>query len=124
MLVALCRAAPSQPVNLIVDSQLLKQTFEEWLPKRKKKGTVHELKNLDLILIGDFLVQHLQTRCTLTFHHIRSHKPCPPSDPPLAPEEKWTLMKWLMNNEADVLAGEGQQASSLEVNPPFWFPHR
>jgi uracil-DNA glycosylase len=124
MLVAVCRAAPSAPVHVVVDCNLLKQTYEKWLPARKKKGTVSGLKNLDLVFIGDVLLQQVRARCPLTIHHINSHQKCPKSDPPLTPEESWALMQWLLNDEADVLAGEGQSEAGLVISPPFWFPHR
>lgn len=90
---------PSESVYIVSDSNLTIKTLTEWLPNRKKKNTAHQLKNYDLVMIADCLLQILKSICSVEFIHINSHQREPDDKDSLA----WLL--WYGNNIADRLAG-------------------
>ena len=61
-------------VIIVSDSLLCIKTFNEWLPARRKKNTAHELKNFDLISIGEILLEECKKlNFNIKFVHINSH---------------------------------------------------
>lgn len=56
--------------HLVSDSNILVQTFLDWLPKRKAKGTANQLKNYDLVQIIDALTQQIEVK----WEHVRGHQ--------------------------------------------------
>jgi ribonuclease HI len=92
--------APS-PKNYIIysDSMICINTINSWYDNRKRKGTLKEFKNLDLLDIMMTLKETAKERhINVLYMHTRSHQK-KPTDP-----EK--LIIWLGNDKADKLAEE------------------
>lgn len=87
------------PIEIVIDSKLVLQTLEEWLPTRQAAGTTHKLQNLDLVLYCAKLLASLRQRTEVRFTHVHSHRPRPSGD------DKRELFLWALNNRADRLAG-------------------
>ena len=60
-------------VEIVSDSLISIKTFEEWLPKRKTKGTASEMANYDLIEEIDELLTANRKIKKITFTHVYSH---------------------------------------------------
>ena len=86
-------------IEVVSDSNLCIQTLTAWLPARQKKGTAHELKNLDLVLIAAELLARLRARGAVAFRHVNSHVRFPAGAGAL---ERFL---WAGNDAADRLAG-------------------
>jgi ribonuclease HI len=88
-------------VTVYSDSDITVKTINEWLPTRRKKGTVHELKNPDLLCIAEALLTILRRRCAgFSLRHVRAaHKRAKPAAP-------YDLMLWHGNNVADRLCAD------------------
>lgn len=84
-------------VELITDSLISVNTFNDWLPTRRKKNTAHELKNFDLLIIGEYLLNEIkQLYESVNIIHVKSHQPKPhPS------EGTRKLFIWMGNQFAD-----------------------
>jgi ribonuclease HI len=84
-------------VELITDSLISVNTFNDWLPTRRKKNTAHELKNFDLLIIGEYLLNEIkQLYKSVNIIHVKSHQPKPhPS------EGTRKLFIWMGNQFAD-----------------------
>lgn len=85
-------------ITIVSDSNLCIMTMTEWLPTRKRKGTAAELKNFDLVMIADELLQDLRAGNQVRFVHVRSHKKAP------ADHTSEAYTNWLINDMADKLA--------------------
>lgn len=84
-------------VELITDSLLCVNTFNDWLPNRRKNGTAHELKNYDLLIIGEFLLDEIKKIYkSVNIIHVNSHQPRP-----LVHEGTRKLFIWMGNQVAD-----------------------
>jgi ribonuclease HI len=97
-LLTLVRSKTTAPVEVISDCNLFIQTMLDWLPKRKRKGTEHELKNYDLVHIADVLMSQFKD---IKLTHVRSHNKNPP-----APSASMKYMAYLGNDIVDVRASE------------------
>ena len=75
---ALVKSRVSGPVEIVSDSQLVINTLLIWLPKRKLKGTANELKNFDLVLVCERLMNKLNVNATLKLSHVAAHQRKPP----------------------------------------------
>jgi ribonuclease HI len=99
----LLRARVRGRVEVVSDSNLFIQTIEEWLPKRKTKGTERQLKNYDLVEIADTLVRLLRDgpdACTaLALTHTSSHQKEPPASAPARER-----LIWIVNDRVDKIA--------------------
>ena len=88
-------------VAVVSDCNLFIQTMESWLPARRRKGTAAELKNYDLVCIGEALLAALRAACLgVTLTHVRSHQKRPP---PTA--DATTRAFWHGNDRVDRVAG-------------------
>jgi ribonuclease HI len=85
-------------ITIVSDSNLCIKTMTDWLPTRKRKGTEAELKNFDLVMIADELLQDLRANNQVRFVHVRSHRKAPVDHL----SEAYT--HWLINDMADKLA--------------------
>ena len=72
-LLALVSCYAVGPIEIISDSELCIKTITVYYPNRLSKGTISELKNLDLIQIAMALIDKLNSRTTVSFIHTRSH---------------------------------------------------
>jgi len=84
-------------VDVYSDSLISVKTFNIWLPNRMKKGTSHEMKNFDLLIIADYLFDEIKKKYKLVnLKHIKSHqvRPC-------ESEGTRALFLWLGNQIAD-----------------------
>jgi ribonuclease HI len=97
------------PVTIVSDSMLCIRTIKEWLPNRRKKNTIHELKNLDLVLITEALMNELNSLTKVVLWHVRSHKKAPPRSGP-------TYAYWKGNDQVDRLATRAVNGDLLEGN--------
>ena len=61
-------------IEIVSDSLISIKTFEEWLPKRKAKGTASEMMNYDLIYKIDQLLTDNRKIKNVKFTHVNSHK--------------------------------------------------
>lgn len=87
-------------VIIVSDSLLCIKTFNEWLPARRKKNTAHELKNFDLISIGEILLEECKKlNFNIKFVHINSHLSEPVNSNSKEYNEKHFL--WKGNKLAD-----------------------
>ena len=78
-LLALLRGRAIGVVELVSDSNISVKTLREWLPARLAKGTAHELKNFDLVMIAWRLLAALRAQAvSVELTHTRSHQPPPP----------------------------------------------
>lgn len=110
-LLLLLRSEVRGRCEIVTDSKLFRDTMEEWLPARRRKGTAAELKNFDLVEIAEALLARLRARVSVSFAdtgvaitHVRSHRP----EPPREPRREWVL--WRGNQLADELAAASQQS--------------
>jgi ribonuclease HI len=96
------------PVTIVSDSLLCIKTMNDWLPNRRKKNTLHELKNLDLVLITERLLNQLQSLTTVVLRHVRSHRE--------QPSEKYgySYICWKGNDQADRLATKAVKDQFIE----------
>jgi uracil-DNA glycosylase len=66
------------PVEVVADSELVVKTLEDWLPKRRAKGTAHELKNFDLVEVCEALLAALRRQAlAVRLTRVDSHQPRP-----------------------------------------------
>lgn len=89
-------------IEIYSDSLICIKTFNIWLPNRKKNGTENELKNLDLIIIADYLYSCIKKMYkSVKLIHVKSHQTRPH-------ESKGTksLFIWLGNNFVDKQCSE------------------
>ncbi|VVB71111.1 Uracil-DNA glycosylase [uncultured archaeon] len=99
-------------VVIISDSKICISTFTEWLKKRKQEGTVNELKNLDLVLLGDKLLHRLKKQALkVKFIHINSHQP--------EPEESLAKLYWKGNKKVDEMATKCLTAGKNQIQTNF-----
>lgn len=115
LLLVICRAGLTKRVEIVSDSNLFIQTMEEWLPKRRRKGTAGQLKNFDLVEIAERLLAIARSRAEVRLTHVRSHQPPPPQG-----TREYAL--WKVNGVADELAGGGVGQPARTIARPFWFP--
>ena len=103
-------------VEVYSDSEISVKTFNIWLPDRRKKNTAHQMKNLDLLIIAEYLLDELNKKYKLVkLIHTYSHQ-----DRPLESEGKRKLFVWLGNQFADrqctiLLNGEDYDAEDNNV---------
>ena len=84
-------------VEIYTDSLICLKTFNEWLPKRRKNNTVHELKNFDLLIIAEYLLDEVKKiYLAVNIIHVKSHQPRPHEN-----EGTRKLFIWLGNQFAD-----------------------
>jgi uracil-DNA glycosylase len=74
-------------IVLISDSKLFIKTMTEWYPKRKREGTTHEFKNLDLIEIAVAIVELLKKKNT-QINFVHCHASHDAKSIPTEPDEK------------------------------------
>ena len=86
-------------VEIVSDSRISIMTLTTWLPARQKKNTVHELKNIDLVVMAAQLLEQLRTHCTVEFRHVNSHRAAPVG------AGDYEMFLWAGNGAADQLAG-------------------
>lgn len=116
LMLHIARMRQAAPVVVVLDSKLLIDTLEAWLPGWRKKGTLHEKKNVDLVLIADELLQLARRSAKVNLVHIRSHRAPPPV------EDTQNHLYWSLNDQADRLAGQGENLPAM-VQHNTWFPH-
>jgi uracil-DNA glycosylase len=88
--------------EVVSDSMLCVKTLTEWLPARRRKGTAHELENLDLVEIAEALLSALRARAaSVTLTHVRSHQRAPTNG------QSREFFLWKGNSAADGLAASG-----------------
>jgi ribonuclease HI len=61
-------------IEIVSDSLISIKTFNEWLPKRKTKGTASEMMNYDLISEIDTLLTENGKVKNVKFTHVNSHR--------------------------------------------------
>lgn len=84
-------------VEIYTDSLICLKTFNEWLPARRKNNTAHELKNFDLIIIAEYLLDEVKKiYLAVNIIHVKSHQPRPHES-----EGTRKLFIWLGNQVAD-----------------------
>ena len=89
-------------VEIVSDCNLFIQTMEKWLPARRKKGSERELKNYDLVHIGDVLLSQLKASigpAGVKLVHVHSHQ----KRPPLGACPK-AHTRWAGNDKVDKIA--------------------
>lgn len=93
----LCEDVNKNTVEIYTDSLICVNTFNKWLPDRKKNNTAHELKNYDLIIIAEFFLDEITKKYkSVNIIHIKSHQPRPHEN-----EGTRKLFIWLGNQFAD-----------------------
>jgi len=101
LLLLLLRGLGRGETRLVSDSKILVQTLNSWLPARRRAGTAHQLKNYDLVVVLEALLEALRAEVhSAFFAHIHSHQPRPPGGTPLIDRAEW-----FGNAKADALAG-------------------
>lgn len=89
-LLALLKGCAIGNVEIISDSKISVNTLSTWLPNRIKKGTSHEMKNLDLLMISWELLASLRKQCkSVIFTHTNSHTRQPPISAPSRERYIW-----------------------------------
>jgi len=84
-------------IEIYSDSLLCINTFNTWLPNRRKNNTAHELKNFDLLLIGEELLNAIKEKYkSIKLLHVKSHQ-----QKPLESEGKKKLFIWMGNQFVD-----------------------
>jgi ribonuclease HI len=84
-------------VEIYTDSLICLKTFNEWLPTRRKNNTAHELKNFDLLIIAEYLLDEIKKIYkSVNIVHVKSHQPRPHES-----EGTRKLFIWLGNQVAD-----------------------
>jgi hypothetical protein len=84
-------------VEIYTDSLICVKTFNEWLPNRRKNNTAHELKNFDLLIIAEYLLDEInKIYKSVNIIHVKSHQPRPHES-----EGTRKLFIWLGNQVAD-----------------------
>jgi ribonuclease HI len=84
-------------VEIYTDSLICVNTFNEWLPTRRKNNTAHELKNFDLLIIAEYLLDEIKKiYLSVNIIHVKSHQPRPNEY-----EGTRKLFIWLGNQAAD-----------------------
>jgi uracil-DNA glycosylase len=112
---ALLRGCAAGRVELVTDSKISARTLDTWLPARLKKGTSHELKNLDLVMVAWRLLELLRARAAeVALTHVHSHRPAPPPD---APSRSRVL--WLGNRRADAHAAAALARAAEREIPDY-----
>lgn len=116
LLLLMLRGGVRGRAEIISDCNLFIQTMEDWLPRRRQKGTAAQLANFDLVaiaeaLLGAFRAQSAGVRLT----HIRSHQKKPPATDPRA------LALWHGNDSVDKEAGaltanDGAEGPTFELS--------
>jgi ribonuclease HI len=87
------------PIILVYDSEYAFNSLTKWYPARLSKGTESELKNLDLIQIGYWLLEKVtKLASSVTFVHQPSHQKSPMDD------TSDSMIYWKGNKRADELA--------------------
>ena len=80
---ALLRGRARGPVEVVSDSNISVQTLLAYLPARLAKGTEHELKNFDLVMVAWRLLSTLRAQAaSVAITHVRSHQAPPPASAP------------------------------------------
>jgi uracil-DNA glycosylase len=115
LMLALGRLQSSAPKTVILDSNLVIQTLQEWLPGWRKRGVVQSKKNPDLVLIADALWNEVKKTSAVELKHINSHRKAPPK------EQQQDYLNWYLNDRADKLAGEGEKLPAIRLQGA-WFP--
>lgn len=91
LLLLLLRSGIRGDVEIVFDTKLFVESLLSWLPKRRKEGTMGEMKNLDLLLIAEALHKNLSAQCNkLDIIHIKSHQKEPVGGD-LIQKERWKL---------------------------------
>jgi ribonuclease HI len=94
---ALTADAINNTVEVYSDSEISVNTFNIWLPDRRKKNTAHQMKNFDLLIIAEYLLDEINKRYkSVKLIHTYSHQ-----DKPLESQGKRKLFIWLGNKFAD-----------------------
>jgi len=107
-LLGLIRGCALGITEIITDSKICVDTLLSWLPTRIKKGTDHELKNHDLIMIAWRLLSKLRCQAShVILTHTRSHQRKPPASAPVR-----VRFVHRGNEIADEHAGEALRISS------------
>jgi len=97
VLLFLLRGRVRGRVEVVSDCNLFIQTMESWLPARKRKGTEAQLKNFDLVKIGEALLDALKKGCEgVRLTHVNSHQKRPGDGTP--PKER---AFWYGNDRVD-----------------------
>ena len=106
--------------EIVSDCNLFIQTMEKWLPARRKKGSERELKNYDLVHIGDELLSRLKAGtgpAGIKLVHVNSHQVRPP--PGAGPKAQ---ILWAGNERVDTIAvaalGPNSQHFRLTTHTP------
>lgn len=114
---ALLRGFALGPVVVYTDSNLCVQTLNDWLPKRRRKGTAGELKNQDLLAIAEPLMEAVKARAAaFSLEHVpASHDAALP-----AGATDLEKLKWGGNDTVDRLAKRAKEAQlPLEIASPI-----
>lgn len=101
---------------LCSDSGYVVGTLNGWLAARRTKGTVHKLKNLDLIEVLEALFACLRARTSsLRLTHVPAHRP--QLSATATPRQR---LVWRGNDAADRLAKDAREnAAALEIVAPL-----
>lgn len=116
LFLALARAGLTQPVEVVVDLELIIKTLDVWLPSWVQKGVTHKKQNMDLINIAATLLRLARERGRVALTHHRGHQSAPSGSSRLA------TLRWSANARADALAGAGLGQTALTVSAPFYLP--
>lgn len=93
----LCEDVNNNTVEIYTDSLICVNTFNTWLPNRRKNNTAHELKNYDLIIIAEYLFDKINKMYkSVNIIHVKSHQPKPHES-----EGTRKLFIWYGNQLAD-----------------------
>ena len=105
--------------ELISDSKISVQTLLEWLPGRRRKGTAHQLKNYDLVVLAERLLAQVRAATgAVALTHTRSHQ-----REPAASASARERFVWRGNDLADkhaeaVLANDDTKFVVEVINAP------
>ena len=110
-LLMLLRSYNYGTLKLVTDCNLFRMTMLEWLPKRKQKNTVHELKNLDLIKIADILMSLISQRATLIIKHVNASH----NKKLKGGASKYDAFMWHGNNIVDITAKKACKMEKTKI---------
>jgi ribonuclease HI len=120
LLLLLLRSGVRGRVEVVSDCKLFIQTMEDWLPARRRKGTAQQLKNFDLVEIGETLLAALRAQCDgVTLTHVNSHRKQPPATAP-----RRVRAVWAGNDRVDRMASQvlkGADSFTLDAPRPLRF---
>jgi uracil-DNA glycosylase len=108
--------------ELVSDSKISVQTLLNWLPNRRRKGTAHELKNFDLVVIAERLLAQLRAATVaVALTHVNSHQRAPSARASARERFMWRGNDLADAHAAAALAGEVSNFAVELINAPAVF---